>query len=54
MCKQKQEPLSYMSVLQKNCYLTNKQLDMYECIFSTLATDALVLKHQAISNYSTD
>ena len=27
---------------------------MYGCIFNTVATDALVLKHQAISNHSAD
>ena len=29
--------------------LTQKQLEMYGCIISTLAADALELKHQAIS-----
>ena len=28
------------------------QLEMQECILSTVATDALVLKHQAISIHS--
>ena len=30
-----------------------KQLEMHGCILSTVATDALVLKHQAISVDST-
>ena len=34
--------------------LTSKQPEMHECIFSTVATDALVLKHQAISIHSAD
>ena len=29
-------------------YLTHKQLEMLVCVFSTVAADALVLKHQAI------
>ena len=35
-------------------FLTHKQLEMHGCIFSTVATDALVLKHQAISIYIAD
>ena len=34
--------------------LTPKQVEMHECILSTVATDALVLKHQAISTHSAD
>ena len=34
--------------------LTHKQLEMYECIFSTVATAALVLKHQATNSHSAD
>ena len=34
--------------------LTHKQLEMHRCILSTIATDALVLKHQAISIHSAD
>ena len=33
----------------KLSWLTHKQLEMHVCIFSPVATDALVLKHQAIS-----
>ena len=29
--------------------LTHKQLETHECVLSTVATDVLVLKHQAIS-----
>ena len=32
----------------------HKQLETHGCIFSTVATDALVLKHQAISIHSAD
>ena len=38
----------------ENIVLTHKQLEMYGCIFSPVATDALVLKHQAISIHSAD
>ena len=31
-----------------------KQLEMHGCVFSIVATDALVLKHQAISIHSVD
>ena len=34
--------------------LTHKQLETHGCILSTVATDALVLKHQAISIRSVD
>ena len=34
--------------------LTHKQLETYGCILSTVATDALVLKHQGISIYNAD
>ena len=34
--------------------LTHKQLETHGCILSTVATDALVLKHQAISIHSVD
>ena len=34
--------------------LSHKQLEMHGCKFSTVATDALVLKHQAISIHSAD
>ena len=34
--------------------LTHKQLEMHGRILSTEATDALVLKHQAISTHSAD
>ena len=35
------------------CFLIYKHLEMHWCIFSTAVTDALVLKHQAISTPST-
>ena len=34
--------------------LTLKHLETHGCVVSTVATDALVLKHQAISILSTD
>ena len=34
--------------------LTHKLLDPHGCVLSTVATDALVLKHQAISSQSAD
>ena len=30
--------------------LTHKQLEMHGCVLSTVAADALVLKHQAVSS----
>ena len=35
-------------------YLTHKHLETHGCILSTVATDALVLKHQTISTHSAD
>ena len=35
-------------------HLIYKQLEMHGCIPSTVATDAPVLKHKAISNHSAD
>ena len=49
-----------MCICWMNCYeenwsvLTHKQLETHGCILSTVATDALVLKHQAISIYNAD
>ena len=34
--------------------LTHKQLEMHWCIISTVATDTLVLKHQAISIHNAE
>ena len=34
--------------------LTHKQMKMHGCVLSTVATDALVLKHQAISIHIVD
>ena len=34
--------------------LIHKQLETHGCVVSTVATDVLVLKHQAISSYSAD
>ena len=34
--------------------LTHTQLKLHKCIFNTVATDALVLKHQAFSTHSAD
>ena len=46
--KDKDDP--YNSVYQ----LTHKHRETHGCVVSTVATDALVLKHQAISILSTD
>ena len=35
-------------------HLNNQKLEMHGCILSTVATDALVLKHQAIGAYISD
>ena len=35
-------------------WLTHKELEMHGCILSTVANDALVLKHQAISIHSAE
>ena len=35
-------------------FLTHKHMEMHGCILSTVATDALVLKHQAISIHSAE
>ena len=35
-------------------HLTHKQLETHGCVFSSVAADALVLKHQAISIHSAD
>ena len=34
--------------------LTHKQLEMHRCVQSTVATDGLVLKHQAINILNAD
>ena len=34
--------------------LTHKQLETHVCVLSTMATDALVLKHRAISIHNPD
>ena len=34
--------------------LTHKQLETHGCVLSTMATDALVLKHQVISIHFAD
>ena len=40
--------------MQKVYIVTHKQLELHWCIFSTVATDALELKHQAISLHTVD
>ena len=37
-----------------NIMLTHKHRETHGCVVTTVATDALVLKHQAISILSTD
>ena len=36
------------------CNLTHEQSETHGCILSTVATDALVLEHQAISIHNAD
>ena len=47
-------PGATASVWQRGIFLTHRQLETYGCIFSTVATDALVLKHQVISVHSAE
>ena len=42
------------SLLDISSMLTLKHRETHECVVSTVATDALVLKHQAISIHNTD
>ena len=42
----------YIMALAK--YLTHKHRDTHGCVVSTVAIDALVLKHQAISIHNVD
>ena len=47
----------YSSRVNLNSYilpLTHKQLETHGCLLSTVATDVLVLKHQAISIHIAD
>ena len=46
--------IGYDLVLMNQHGLTLKHWEMHGCIVSTVATDALVLKHQAISIHNTD
>ena len=51
----KQQSLCILKLLcfaMAELILTHKWLETYECILRTVATDALVLRHQAISIYS--
>ena len=41
-------------VLSQNNILTLKHLETHGCVVSTVPTDALVLKHKAISIHNTD
>ena len=42
------------AVMPFSVLLTYKQLETHGCVLSIVATDALVLKHQAIGIYSAD
>ena len=53
-CQSIRGNLSSCWVSEQSPILTLEQLEMHECIFSTVATDVLVLKHQAISIHSVD
>ena len=45
-----------MFLRNKSAYsgLTHKQLETHACVLNTVATDALVLKHQVICIHSVD
>ena len=43
-----------LGALSVSVHLTLKHRETHGCVVSTVATDALVLKHQAISILSTD
>ena len=45
---------SVTALLYANLCLTHKELETHGCVISTVAPDALVLKHQAISIHSAD
>ena len=40
--------------IEELLHLTLKHREMHGCVVSTVATDALVLKHQAISIHNAD
>ena len=49
------QPVVYANIKENiNARLTLKHRETHGCVVSTVATDALVLKHQAISILSTD
>ena len=35
-------------------FIRHKQLEMHGCVLTTVATDALVLKHQGISTHNAE
>ena len=43
-----------LSMFLKRLWLTLKHRETHGCVVSTVATDALVLKHQAISIHNAD
>ena len=47
-------PHNKITTLNEGLILTLKHRETHGCVVSTVATDALVLKHQAISILSTD
>ena len=46
--------LHFLKLIIMMWLFTYKPLEMYGCVLSTVATDALVPKHQAISTHSAD
>ena len=46
--------LIYNKIIWDPNVVTHKQQEKHGCILNTVATDALVIKHQAISTHSTD
>ena len=51
MKNEKKDPFAW---LLSNVILNLKHQEMHGCIVSTVATDALVLNHQAISTHNAD
>ena len=60
LCSSKKEIISSSKMTAQNengysvRFLTLKHWEMHACLLNTVATDAMVLKHQAISSHSAD
>ena len=51
---QKSDVIINFADVMSDGVLTHKQLELHGCVLSTVVTDALMLKHQAISIHSAD